>query len=55
MMGKVAEIYQEEVDISLRRIISYIEPVCVTVLTLILAGVLLSVILPLINIMSSIG
>lgn len=55
MMGKIAEIYQEEVDTSLKRIISYIEPVCVTVLTLILAGVLLSVILPLINIMSSIG
>lgn len=55
MMDKISHTYQEEVDASLRRIVSYIEPVCVTVLSLILAGVLLSVILPLISIMSSIG
>lgn len=55
MMEKISQTYREEVDNSLRRIISYIEPVCVTVLSLILAGVLLSVILPLISIMSSIG
>ena len=55
MMKKISNIYKEEVDTSLRRIVSYIEPVCVTALSLILAGVLLSVILPLISIMSSIG
>lgn len=55
MMQKISDIYKQEVDRSLKRVISYIEPVCVTLLSLVLAGVLLSVILPLINIMSSIG
>lgn len=55
MMEKISHTYRDEVDTSLRRLIGFIEPVCVTVLSLILAGVLLSVILPLINIMSSIG
>ena len=55
MMEKVSHTWQEEVDASLGRVVGFIEPVCVTVLSLILAGVLLSVILPLISIMASIG
>jgi len=55
MMDKVSHTWQEEADASLDRVINSIEPVCVTVLSLVLAGVLLSVILPLISIMSSIG
>ena len=55
MMEKVSHTWQEEVDASLGRVVSFIEPACVTVLSLILAGVLLSVILPLISIMASIG
>lgn len=55
VMDKASRTWQEEADSSLRRIIGFIEPVCVTALSLILAGVLLSVILPLINIMASIG
>ena len=46
MMEKVSHTWQEEVDASLGRVVGFIEPVCVTVLSLILAGVLLSVILP---------
>ena len=55
MMEKVSQTWQEEANASLDRVINAIEPVCVTVLSLVLAGVLLSVILPLISIMSSIG
>lgn len=55
MMHKISDIYQEEVDASIKRLTGYIEPVFVTVLSVILAGVMLSVILPLINIMTSIG
>lgn len=55
MMEKAARTWREEADTSLRRVVSFIEPICVTALSLVLAGVLLSVILPLINIMASIG
>lgn len=55
MMEKVSQTWQEEADTSLKRIVNAIEPVCVAVLSIVLAGVLLSVILPLINIMASIG
>jgi len=55
MMEKASQTWREEADSALRRVVSFIEPVCVTALSLILAGVLLSVILPLINIMASIG
>ena len=55
IMEKVSQTWQEEANASLDRVINSIEPVCVTVLSLVIAGVLLSVILPLISIMSSIG
>lgn len=55
MMERASQTWREEADTSMRRVIGYIEPVCVTVLSLIMAGVLLSIILPLINIMASIG
>lgn len=55
MMEKVSQTWQTEADAALGRVIDAVEPVCVTILSLALAGVLLSVILPLINIMASIG
>lgn len=55
MMERISHTWRTEADTALGRLINAIEPVCVTVLSVVLAGVLLSVILPLISIMASIG
>ena len=54
-MKKIAEDYERETDQKLRSIISTLEPTLVIILSLIVGFILLSVILPLIGIMSSIG
>lgn len=54
-MKKIAEDYERETDQKLRSIISTLEPTLVIILSLIVGLILLSVILPLIGIMSSIG
>ncbi len=54
-MKKIAENYEKETDQKLRSIISTLEPTLVIILSLIVGLILLSVILPLIGIMSSIG
>ena len=54
-MKKIAENYEHETDQKLRSIISTLEPTLVIILSLIVGLILLSVILPLIGIMSSIG
>ena len=55
VMQKVARIYEEEVDASLRRITGIVEPLLVTLLSVVVGSILLSVMLPLIGIMSAIG
>lgn len=55
MMSKVSKIYETEVDRELNRLTSTVEPVLIIVLSLIVGVILLTVMLPLINIMSSIG
>lgn len=55
VMRRVSRLYEEEVDASLRRITGVVEPLLVTLLSLVVGAILLSVMLPLIGIMSSIG
>ena len=55
VMRRVSRLYEEEVDASLRRITGIVEPLLVTLLSLVVGTILLSVLLPLIGIMTSIG
>ncbi len=55
VMQKVAEKYEEEVDIRISRAIAVLEPSLVAVLSVIVGVVLLSVMLPLLGIMSGMG
>ena len=55
VMQKLAAVYEEEVDDSISKTVSLLEPIMVAVLAIIVGIVLLSVMLPLVSIMSSIG
>ena len=55
VMTRVADRYQEEIDQSLGTLVSMLEPTLVAVLSVIVGMILLSVMLPLMGIMSSIG
>jgi len=55
VMKKISENYEKETDKKLQSIISVLEPTLVIILSLIVGLILLSVILPLMGIMSSIG
>lgn len=55
VMKKLAERYEEEVDTKINKIIAILEPTLVAVLSIIVGVILLSVMLPLMGIMSSIG
>ena len=55
VMEKLAGLYDEDVDTSINNAVSVIEPVMVGVLSVIIGSILLSVMLPLMGIMSSIG
>ena len=55
VMAKISENYDKEVDKKLQSIIAILEPTLVIILSLIVGFILLSVILPLMGIMSSIG
>ena len=55
VMGKLASLYEEEIDRSLESFVSIIEPILIAVLSVVIGAVLLSVMLPLMGIMSSIG
>ena len=55
VMGKIARTYENEVDNRLTRLTGLIEPLLVLILSLIVGGILLTVMLPLVEIMSSIG
>ncbi len=55
ILGKIAHIYEEENDKKIRNFISVLEPTLVISLSLVVGLILLSVILPLLSIMTSIG
>ena len=53
VMKRLADIYDEETDAEIRRLVAYIEPVLVAVLSIVVGAILLSVMLPLMSLMSS--
>ena len=55
ILEKIARIYEEDTDKKIRKFISVLEPTLVISLSLIVGLILLSVILPLLSIMTSIG
>ncbi len=55
VMKKIAQRYEEEIDANISSLISVLEPTLVAVLSIIVGMILLSVMLPLMGIMSSIG
>ena len=55
MMIKSADVFDEEVDGALERLTSFIEPLIIVVLSVIVGVILLSVMLPVISIMNAIG
>lgn len=55
VMRRLADLYSDDANESLNRAVSVIEPVMVGVLSVIIGAILLSVMLPLMGIMSSIG
>lgn len=55
VMGRLASQYQDEVDDAIRRLVSAIEPTLVAILAIVIGGILLSVMLPLANLMSALG
>ncbi|MDY3003067.1 MAG: type II secretion system F family protein, partial [Christensenella hongkongensis] len=55
VMKKVAQHYEEEIDRKLSGIIAALEPTLVAILSVIVGMILLSVMLPLMGVMSAIG
>lgn len=55
VLDRVARIYETEVEEGIQGLVSWIEPALVGILTLAIGGILLSVMLPLVSIMASIG
>lgn len=55
VMKRLAKIYAVEVDEQIHKLVSWVEPALVGILTLIIGGILLSVMLPLASIMISIS
>ncbi len=55
VMQKIAASYEQEVDSRLTRLTSIVEPLLVVILSLIVGAILLTVMLPLVEIMASIG
>lgn len=55
VMEKLRVIYMEEADNAIHRVVSMIEPALVTILSVVIGGVLLTVMLPLLSILASMG
>jgi type IV pilus assembly protein PilC len=55
VMDELASLYEEEIDRSIESFVSVLEPILIAVLSGLIGAVLLSVMLPLMGIMSSIG
>ncbi len=55
LMDKIASAYEDEIDTRMNRLISILEPTLVAILSIIVGMILLSVMLPLLGIMSNIG
>lgn len=54
VMTRLGDMYEEEIDDGIRRLVGLVEPTLVAILAIIIGGILLAVMLPLASIMSSI-
>ena len=54
-MAKIAHHYEDEVNDKIASIIGFLEPTFVAILSIVIGMILLSVMLPLMGVMSSIG
>lgn len=55
VMARLSELYREESEESIQKLVSLIEPALVAVLSVVIGGILLSVTLPLLSILSALG
>lgn len=55
VLHRLADLYEEEMDEALERVVSLVEPVLIAVLSVVVGVILISVMLPLVGVMSSIG
>jgi type IV pilus assembly protein PilC len=55
VMNKLTDIYENEAEQAINNTVSFIEPLLVGILSVLIGVILISVLLPLMNIMSSIG
>jgi len=55
VMGKLSGIYMEEADDAIHAVVAMIEPTLVAVLSIVIGGILLSVMLPLLSVLSAVG
>ncbi|MEN6563322.1 MAG: type II secretion system F family protein, partial [Christensenella sp.] len=55
VMEKLSGIYMEEADDAIQTVVSMIEPALVAVLSVVIGGILLSVMLPLLSVLSAVG
>lgn len=55
VMKRLSKLYEEEVNDEIAKVVSFIEPTMVAFLSIIIGGILISIMLPLASIMSSIG
>jgi len=53
VLGKLAELYEEQVEEEITRLVSIIEPTLVALLSIVIGAVLLAVMLPMAGILSS--
>ena len=52
-MGKIADLYEEQVEDGIDRLVAIIEPTLIALLAVVIGAVLLSVMLPMAGILSS--
>jgi type IV pilus assembly protein PilC len=55
VMEKLSGIYMSEADDAIHAVIAMIEPTLVAVLSIVIGGILLSVMLPLLSVLSAVG
>ncbi len=55
VMARLKDLYMQEADDGIAALVSMIEPTLVTILSIVIGGILLSVMLPLLSILSAIG
>jgi type IV pilus assembly protein PilC len=53
VLGKLADLYEEQVEDGITRLVAIIEPTLVAMLSIVIGAVLLSVMLPMAGILSS--